>query len=207
MAKRKAPAAAAAAPETPPGGTPLQDRVLDAALACFRRWGGQRTRIEDIAAAAGMARTAVYRFYPNKRAIVAALAARALEADATALAQIARDGGRPAPVRLKALLLAEAERVAGALGDVCLAEVIAEVMANIADVYVQHRRTMRALYRGVIQDGIKAGAFRRGDPDRLAQTLEDLTLLLHDPRLAAAKPARRRCEDAVEAALTALAAA
>src|SRR3546814_15525150 len=56
-----------------PAGT-IQDRLLDAALACFRRLGGKRSRIEDIASEAGLARTAVYRYYPNKRAIVAALA-------------------------------------------------------------------------------------------------------------------------------------
>src|SRR3546814_5147328 len=57
-------------PDDLPAGT-IQDRLLDAALACFRRLGGKRSRIGDIASEAGLARTAVYRYYPNKRASVA----------------------------------------------------------------------------------------------------------------------------------------
>ena len=89
------------APDVPaealPG--PLQDRLLDAALACFRRLGAKRTRIEDIAAEAGIARTAVYRHYQNKRAIVASLASRWLAEDETRLATIARDTGRSPAAR------------------------------------------------------------------------------------------------------------
>src|SRR3546814_4350897 len=95
-----------------PGDLPagrIQDRLLDAALACFRRLGGRRSRIEDIASEAGLARTAVYRYYPNKRAIVAALATRWLAEDETRLAEIARDSGRSPAARLHAFLLADAE--------------------------------------------------------------------------------------------------
>jgi len=159
---------------------PVPDRLLEAALDSFRRFGGQRTRIEDIAAAAGMARTAVYRFYPNKRAIVAALAARAFHADEARLAELARDRDRSPAARLKSLLLAEAECLRVHLADRCLAEVI---LGEIGDVWEQHRRGLRALYAGVIRDGQRAGRFRSGDADMLAQTVEDMACPLHDPRL------------------------
>lgn len=107
------------APEVPaeaPVG-PAQDRLLDAALVCFRRLGGKRTRIEDIAAEAGIARTAVYRHYQNKRAIVAALATRWLAEDETRLAAIARDTGRSPAARLHAFLLKDAENTRRYLSD------------------------------------------------------------------------------------------
>ncbi|HEV2782570.1 MAG TPA: TetR/AcrR family transcriptional regulator [Actinophytocola sp.] len=42
------------------------DRILDAAYACFTRHGVRRTTMDDIAAAAGMSRPAVYQYVRNK---------------------------------------------------------------------------------------------------------------------------------------------
>jgi len=164
---------------------PVQDRLLDAALTCFRRLGGKRTRIEDIASEAGLARTAVYRYYPNKRAIIAALATRWLAEDETRLADIARDSGRSPASRLQAFLLTDAECTRRYLSDPCLVEVLDEVMRNIAAVAMQHRSHIRRHLAGLLAEGSQAGTFRAEPAERLAQVIDDLTAAFHDPRLAA----------------------
>lgn len=175
------------APDVPaealPG--PLQDRLLDAALACFRRLGSKRTRIEDIAAEAGIARTAVYRHYQNKRAIVASLASRWLAEDETRLATIARDTGRSPAARLQAFLLADAENTRRYLSDPCLVEVLDEVMKHLAGLLRQHRNHIRRHLTGLLAEGSTAGAFRGEPPETLAVAIDDLMSRFHDPRLAA----------------------
>ncbi len=162
---------------------PVPDRLLDAALECFRRLGIQRARVEDIASAAGMARTAVYRFYPSKRAIAAAVVARVLLTDEARLADLARNRDRSPVARLKAVLLAEAELMRLLLADRCLAELLALVLLENSDVWEQHRRGLRGLYAGVLRDGQRAARWRNGNIEALAQTVEDLTRPLHDARL------------------------
>jgi AcrR family transcriptional regulator len=49
------------------------EAILEAAARCFARWGVPRTRVEDIAGEAGIARPNVYRYYPSKDAIVLAV--------------------------------------------------------------------------------------------------------------------------------------
>lgn len=164
---------------------PVQDRLLDAALVCFRRLGGKRTRIEDIAAEAGIARTAVYRHYQNKRAIVAALATRWLAEDETRLAEIARDHGRSPAARLQAFLLMDAENTRRYLSDPVLVEVLDEVMQNLAGLLRQHRSHVRRHLAGLLAEGSAVGAFRGEPPEKLAVSLDDLMSRFHDPRLAA----------------------
>lgn len=175
---------AAAGPDSAETGT-VQDRLLDAALTCFRRMGGKRTRIEDIAAEAGLARTAVYRYYPNKRAIVAALATRWLAEDETRLAEIARDHGRSPAARLQAFLLADAEATRRYLADACLVEVLDEVIENLKAILLQHRSHVRRHLAGLLAEGSAAGVFRADPADAMAQTIDDLMARFHDLRLAA----------------------
>ena len=176
-----------AEPESPAEGLagPVQDRLLDAALACFRRLGGKRTRIEDIAAEAGIARTAVYRHYQNKRAIVAGLATRWLAEDETRLAAIARDHGRSPAARLQAFLLMDAENTRRYLSDPCLVDVLDEVMRNLAGLLRQHRSHIRRHLAGLLAEGSTAGAFRGEPAEKLAVSIDDLMSRFHDPRLAA----------------------
>lgn len=64
----------------------LADRVLDAAAALLARHGIRKTSVEDIARAARCSRAAVYKHFPSKDAIVAALLTREVGRYLTALA-------------------------------------------------------------------------------------------------------------------------
>lgn len=46
------------------------ERIVEAARACFERYGIQKTTIEDIAKAAGVSRPTVYKHFPGKMEIV-----------------------------------------------------------------------------------------------------------------------------------------
>lgn len=62
-------------------------RILRAADRCFRRNGLQRTSVDDIAEEAGVSRATVYNRFPNKREIIAEVAAadhRSLQREALA---------------------------------------------------------------------------------------------------------------------------
>ena len=45
--------------------TSLEERVTDAALRCFARWGVTKTSLDDVAREAGYSRATVYRLFPG----------------------------------------------------------------------------------------------------------------------------------------------
>src|SRR5437588_7365486 len=54
--------------EAPAAGPPEPaQRVVDAALRCFARWGVAKTTLDDVAREAGYSRATVYRFFPGGR--------------------------------------------------------------------------------------------------------------------------------------------
>ena len=57
-----------------------QDRVLDGALACVARVGLGKTTLDDVAREAGCARATVYRCFPGKQALFAAVLEREVNA-------------------------------------------------------------------------------------------------------------------------------
>lgn len=65
--------------------TDRHERILQAAMACFGRWGVPRTRMEDIATEAGVARPVLYRYFPGKDALQLAVMVRHIEERAAAL--------------------------------------------------------------------------------------------------------------------------
>jgi AcrR family transcriptional regulator len=62
-----------------PASTLVDLNVLDAALACFGRWGVAKTTLDDIAREAGCSRATVYRLFPGgKDVVIEAVAGREL---------------------------------------------------------------------------------------------------------------------------------
>lgn len=58
---------------TTTGRTARERTILDAAFACFGRYGVHRTRMEDVADEAGISRTLLYRHFPNRADLVDAV--------------------------------------------------------------------------------------------------------------------------------------
>lgn len=60
--------------------TALRERaILDAAFACFERYGIHRTRMEDVADEAGISRALLYRYFPNRADLIEAVKADRIE--------------------------------------------------------------------------------------------------------------------------------
>jgi len=58
--------------DTPVSDADARERLLDAADECYARRGVARTRIDHIAEVAGVHRTTVYSYFPNKNALLSA---------------------------------------------------------------------------------------------------------------------------------------
>jgi AcrR family transcriptional regulator len=89
-----------------------EERIIEAATACFARWGVAKTSMGDIAEQAGMQRPHLYRHFESKEALIVSIIVR----DSRALSQerLRRfpRRGRAATVFLKALMYGQ-ERLAG----------------------------------------------------------------------------------------------
>ena len=70
-------------PNTPPtvdhGDSETRKRIIAVARECFQRYGPRRTTMEDIAAAAGIARPALYRYVSSRDEIVEAVILQRVE--------------------------------------------------------------------------------------------------------------------------------
>jgi TetR/AcrR family transcriptional regulator, transcriptional repressor of aconitase len=68
-------------------------QIMDAAVTCFARDGFHRTTMQDIVRETRLSAGAIYRYFPAKEDIVAAIAAEHHAAEAEAFAEVSADGG------------------------------------------------------------------------------------------------------------------
>jgi AcrR family transcriptional regulator len=63
-----------------------QEEIVVAAAECFSRYGVQRSRVEDVATAAGISGTNFYHFFPSRSALIDAVVLARVEAIVTTVA-------------------------------------------------------------------------------------------------------------------------
>jgi len=63
-------------------------QIMEAAVACFARHGFHGTTMQDIVAETGLSAGAIYRYFPAKEGIVAAIAAEHHSREAAVLADV-----------------------------------------------------------------------------------------------------------------------
>lgn len=80
-----------------------RDVIAGAASRCFARWGVARTRMEDIAKEAGIARPVLYRHYSSKEALLVEVMVRHIDRRRQDLHRRVRRRGRAAPLLVEAL--------------------------------------------------------------------------------------------------------
>jgi AcrR family transcriptional regulator len=127
--------------------------ILDAAAHVF---SGQGTaaNLADVAAAAGVSRATLYRYYPNREALLQALAVHAL----TELANRLNDAGleratvKDGVERLARALVAVGDRYAVLVGEQCPPD------------EAEAERLVRAPMRAVFERGIASGHLRQDLP-------------------------------------------
>lgn len=150
------------------------DEVLDAALDLFVANGYARTRVEDIARAAGLSKGAVYLYFPSKEAIIEALVRRALAPLAdSALGVFADFEGDPRPLVTMVAGMA-AQRLADPGVRAVPGLIMREVthFPHLAQMYRREvlDRVMPAI-RQLIAGGIKGGYLRPVDPDLTVRSI------------------------------------
>jgi len=112
-----------------------RDRILDAAEACLRRRGIRHTTMAEVAEAAGISRTWLYRNFPNKETL---LAAALIRRDETFWADAHRKVGRARGIASKVASAVQIAR-SSPLGPLALElkdrepEAFAEVMGTYTD--------------------------------------------------------------------------
>ena len=89
--------------------SPQGTRIVEAAMRCFDTWGVERTRMNDIATEADVARPTLYRYFPTKEALVLEVMLRHIrDENAAVLRKLKLKGsGRQAILDCLLLLLRE----------------------------------------------------------------------------------------------------
>lgn len=143
------------------------DEVLDAALALFVENGFARTRVEDIAARAGLSKGAIYLYFPSKEAILEGLVRRAvLPIASSALGFLTNFVGDPRPVIATVLKM-----VAGRLsepGTIAIPRLLMREMIHFPEFAATYRREVLDRVIPVVEQlvarGVAEGYFRPVDP-------------------------------------------
>ena len=169
--KSKAPSEATAARRP---GRPAVDRrqeILDAAERLYDSIGFEKTTIGDVARELGMSPANLYRSFPNRRAIDEAIARRQLSVIEDAAWAVARSGGDPAQVlkQLSLVVLRDTQRIL--LRDQRMSHLCAVAARERWPVVEAYLDGLRGALRHVIMEGQRSGAFRKADPEILADTI------------------------------------
>ena len=155
--------------------------ILAAAEEVLRRYGPAKATVVDVARVLGVSHGTVYRHFPSKSALRAAVAERWLDRAHAALPAIAA-GSQPAPARLREWLAALfAAKRAKALDDPELFATHQALVAEQSEVIDEHLEGLERQVAEIIAAGQGAGAFTPGDPRTLAHVVFQATSHYHDP--------------------------
>lgn len=143
----------------------VREELLTKAAEVFDRLGFAQTRIQDIAEALSLSRSALYYYFTSKEEILAALVEEHTQARAANLLALAGDTSRPALDRMRDALRATiAERLARGSRLRVLDKLAMEMPAELRKDFDRGRRRILDLYAGIIEDGVRRGEFRQVDP-------------------------------------------
>ncbi len=144
--------------------------ILSAALDCFAERGFAATRLDDVAARAGVAKGTLYLYFPGKEELFKALVRQELLPNVERLEAAAAGPGSAAET-LGRLVAVWAEDVAPSRFAVLPKLVIAEAgnFPELAKFYLREvvERFLRLL-RSILRRGVEAGEFRPIDVEHVA---------------------------------------
>ena len=161
-----------------------RERILHVARDHFRTYGYAKTTVADIAKACGMSPANVYRFFPNKVAIVEATAAQWL-AEVEHLARAIAERPVSAAERLEAYFVEVHEATLERFFEQSkIHETCVMVIDNhwpVVDAYVRRLSNILSI---ILADGLESGEFSYdGPPMAMAMLVMDATVLYHHPTM------------------------
>ena len=141
--------------------------VLEAALEQFAARGFAATRMEDIAARAGVSKGTIYLYYPSKQAVFEALVRANLLPMLDRAEAMLAEPGLPAATQMRRIL-GLAGQVTGNPRLVAIPRLVLAEAGNFPELARFYRREVigrgLALVEGLLARGIAAGEFRPVDP-------------------------------------------
>lgn len=149
--------------------------LLEAAAACFGEAGYQATRVEEIASRAGVTVGTVYRYFPNKETLFAAVLDESRKRLPTGWAVAERDPGRLLRETIDRWWSFLAEPAQAVLLRATLAEP-GEVPEAAALYAHEVRSRLEQQLGGVLRLGMAAGVFRSVDVGGVGRALADTLL-------------------------------
>jgi AcrR family transcriptional regulator len=145
--------------------------ILAAALDCFAGRGFAATRLEDIAARAGVTKGTLYLYFPNKEELFKALVRQQLLPNIERLEAVAAGAPGPASELLGHLAAVFATHVVPSRAAVIPKLIIAEAgnFPELAKFYLHEviERAFRVL-RSILRRGVESGEFRDIDVEHTA---------------------------------------
>jgi len=146
--------------------------ILDAALAVFAQKGFAATKLDDIAAKAGITKGTIYLYFDSKQALFEALARQSVGAQIEQVtAQLANFPGTSA--ELLRFVLSTMGRFAMTSDRVVLPRLVLAEAANFPQLAEFWRREIIergiGLMSGIIRRGIERGEFRKIEPAHAAR--------------------------------------
>ena len=144
------------------------DEVLDAALDLFIEKGFAATRVEDIAARAGLSKGAVYLYFPSKEAVLEGIVKRAVVPIASSAVEMAGNyAGDP-----RTIITMVMKTVATRLTEprtIAIPKLMMREMINFPDFAAMYRTEVldkvMPLITGLLRTGIAEGYLRPVDPE------------------------------------------
>ena len=144
------------------------DEVLDAALDLFIERGFASTRVEDIAARAGLSKGAVYLYFPSKEAVLEGIVRRAIvPIAASAVHMVENYAGDP-----RTIITLVMKTVAGRLAEprtIAIPKLVMREMINFPDFAAMYRAEVLdkviPLITALLRTGIAEGYLRPVDPE------------------------------------------
>ena len=165
-------------------GRPSVDRreeILEAAQRLYDSIGFEKTTIGDVARELGMSPANLYRSFPNRQAIDDAIARRKLSVIEDAAWAAARGGGDAATVlqRLSRAVLWETRRLL--FSDQRMHHLCAVAARERWPSVNAYLDGLRGALRHVIMEGQRSGAFRKTDPEALADAVNAALTRIWNP--------------------------
>ncbi len=146
-------------------GSETRDQIVDAAVRCFAARGFHGTTTREVAAAAGLTEAALYRYFPSKEALYAAIIDRKMAApEVTSRLEEAAAAGDDRGVfgGLARALLESLERDPAFLRMLLYTGLEGHALAE--PFFATRVRRLRSFVSGYLERRIREGAFRAVDP-------------------------------------------
>lgn len=164
-------------------GSNKEERILEAALPLFAKFGIQKTTVDEIASAAQVGKGTIYLYFKSKQEIFVALARR----ETSGLFQLVRSAVRrekTATDQLRAFLRTRIQAVDDLIILYNLSrEMLVESKADILFIDREFHDIERSIIEDIIEGGVESGEFQVADIPLVGLTISTALKALEEPWL------------------------